>query len=160
MKLVQPTVITPMLTLMNFLYPVVDVSAQGGCTITPINPTILTAAGGALPSGTENVMILCNCTYGNGTVEDIVRWYDSDEIQLIGSFNPNFIVGTPHYSRLVDGNNTNVILVIPIFNGSYNGTYSCGRKLDNNQLGAPNATVYLTIDGELIVVSRVTCINM
>ena len=65
-------------------HPVVDVSAQGGCIITPINPTTLTAAGGVLASGTVNVTIQCNnCTDGNGTL-DRVRWYDPDGIKLFG----------------------------------------------------------------------------
>ena len=50
------------------LHTVVDVSAQGACTITAVNPTTLTAAGGVLAicNGTENVTIRCNCTDGNG----------------------------------------------------------------------------------------------
>ena len=50
---------------LRLLHPVVDVSAQGSCTITPINPTTLTTAGGVLPNGTENVMIQCNCSDGD-----------------------------------------------------------------------------------------------
>ena len=33
---------------MLFFHSAFNVSAQGGCTITPINPTTLTAAGGVL----------------------------------------------------------------------------------------------------------------
>ena len=139
-----------MLTTMHFLYPVVDVSAQGGCNITPINPTTLTTAGGALASGTENVMILCNCTYGNGTVVDIVRWYNPDGIQLFLLSSDSYIPGTPHYTRLVDDSNTNIILVIPTFNDSYDGTYTCGRRVSSTQVGTPNTAVTLTIVGELI----------
>ena len=61
----------------------VDVSAQGGCTITPINPTTLTAAGGVLASGTVNVMIQCNCTDDDDTVIDPVSCYDSDGSRLV-----------------------------------------------------------------------------
>ena len=44
----------------HFLHPVVDVSTQN-CTVTPLNPTTLTATGGALVSGTMNVRIQCVC---------------------------------------------------------------------------------------------------
>ena len=57
----QSTVITSVLTTIHFLHPVVDVSAQS-CTITPLNPTTLTATGGAVVSGTINVRIQCTCT--------------------------------------------------------------------------------------------------
>ena len=61
----------------------VDVSAQGRCTITSINPTTLSAAGGVLASGTEYVVIQCSCSDDNGTVVDCVRWYDPDGTRLL-----------------------------------------------------------------------------
>ena len=125
----------------------VNVSAQGGCTITPINPTTLTTAGGVLASGTENVMIQCNCTdhqfiFG---VAPNVTWYDPSGINLLFS---NSVPKTPHITS--DGDDTNIVLVIPTFNDSYDGTYTCGEKDDNYPPGAPNATITLTIDGELM----------
>ena len=129
----------------------VDVSAQGGCIITPINPTTLTAAGGVLANGTENVMIRCNnCTDGNRTL-DRVRWYDPDRTRLmyISPWNASYYVaGTPHFTRVNYADN-DVILVIPTFNDSYDGTYICGERVDEGQLpGQPNAAVTLTIDGK------------
>ena len=56
----------------------VDVSAQASCTITPINPITLTAAGVVLPDGTENVMIRCNCSEDDGSEINTVRWYKPD----------------------------------------------------------------------------------
>jgi len=44
---------------------VVNVSAQGSCTVTPTNPITLTAAGGVLVDGTQNVMIECRCVDGS-----------------------------------------------------------------------------------------------
>ena len=125
----------------------IDVSAQGGCTITPINPTTLTAAGGVLANGTENVMIKCNCTDDDGTVVGRVRWYDPDRTRLqIYNYYP---AGTPYYRRAPDY--TSIILVIPTFNDSYNGTYTCGEKVRSGLPGPPNAAVLLTIDGKLII---------
>ena len=126
----------------------VDVSAQGGCTITPINPTTLTAAGGVLAIGTENVTIRCNnCTDDGGTLSR-VRWYDPDGNRLVRTAIKDYVPGTPHFSRVNYANN-DIILVIPTFNDSYDGTYTCGERVDRGELpGPPNATVILTIGGK------------
>ena len=127
----------------------VDISAQGGCTITPINPTTLIAAGGVLASGTVNVMIQCNCTDDNGTVIDPVRWYDPDGTRLLVETNNSYVAGIPYYRRAPD--DTNIILVIPTFNDSYDGIYTCGRRSGSLPVAAPNATVELTISSKLII---------
>ena len=126
----------------------VDVSAQGGCTITPINPTTLTAAGGVLANGTMNVMIQCsNCTDDGGTLSEI-RWYDPNEIRLVDpDRNDDYMAGTPYYSR-VGGADDNIILVIPTFNDSYDGTYTCGPKARRGPPGPPSSAVTLTIGGK------------
>ena len=147
---IQPTVMCYVhLIAMHFFHPVVDVSTQGGCTITPINPTTLTAAGGVLASGTENVMIRCNCTDDDGMAIGHVRWYDPDGTRLLVSGHSRYVTGTPYSS-----NNANVLLVIPTFNDSYDGTYTCGRRSRSLPVGAPNATVELTISGKLTIVYK------
>ena len=128
----------------------VDVSAEGGCTITPINPTTLTAAGGVLASGTVNVTILCNnCTDGDGGTLSRVRWYDPNRTRL--KVPGNRVPVAPYYLRL-NGSNNDALLVIPTFTDSYNGTYTCGERVsDKNEgelPGPPNAQVSLTIGGK------------
>ena len=130
----------------------VDISAQGGCTITLINPTTLTAAGGILASGTENVMIKCNCTDDDGMVVGRVRWYDPDGTRLLINTQHGYINGTPYFRKAP--NNVNILLVIPTFNDSYYGTYTCGRRSASLPVGAPNATVKLTISGKLTIVYK------
>ena len=130
----------------------VNVSAQGSCTITPLNPTTLTATGGVLPNGTMNVTIQCNCIKGDGTVVDHVRWYDPAGKRLVADMHDQFDDSVPHITR-VNGNNTHVILVIPTFNDSYDGTYKCGNGngKSNDRPGSPNVDVTLTIKGELMI---------
>ena len=129
----------------------VDVSAEGRCTITPISPTTLTATGGGLPGGTENVRIRCSCTESDGTAVSIVRWYDPAGTRLLSSRNGAFNPNVPHFTR-VNGDtgnivdNTDIILVIPTFIDSYAGTYICGRNVDDfSALTGPTAAIILNI---------------
>ena len=123
----------------------VDVSAQGSCIITPQNPTTLTATGGAVASGTTNVMIQCVCTGSSG----IVRWYDINT-NLVGQLaNPD---GSPYSIRNdPDGIDNDVTLVIPTFTDSYDGTYNCGIRSTDTSFTSPSAAVTLTITGELMI---------
>ena len=136
-----------MVITIHYLHPVVDVSAQ--CTITPLNPTTLTATGGTLVSGTTDVRIQCVCPV---TGSQLVRWYDINTNFINGQTNPNNVAGSPHYIRNNpnDGDN-DVTLVIPTFNNSYDGTYNCGIRVDNNGFTSPSAAVTLTITGELMI---------
>ena len=130
----------------------VDVSSEGECTITPINPTSLSTAGGVLPNGTENVMMRCNCTDDDGIVINTVRWYYPD-----GRLVPRFIgssdsPNTPHITRPSDDtDDRNVTLVIPTFNDSYDGKYTCGRRITDGPPVPPTVAVNLTVSSELFV---------
>ena len=124
----------------------VDVSAQASCTVTPISPTTLTAAGGVLPNGTENVMIRCTCSEDDGSVIITVRWYGPDGI-IPRNGNSDFIAGAPHHIRASgDTDNRNITLVIPTFTDSYDGNYTCGRRdgTTNNPPVPPTATISLS----------------
>ena len=137
--------------MLYFLHPVSNsTSAQEECTITPLNPiNTLTATGGTLASGTENVMIQCSCTIYN---DDVVRWYDPGGSKLFLNESKNFIPDAPHFTR-VNGptDNRNIILVIPTFNDTYDGIYTCGRRISNTEFGAPNVSVIFTVTGELMI---------
>ena len=126
------------------LHTVVDVSAQGACTITAVNPTTLTAAGGVLANGTENVTIRCNCTDGNGIVVDPVRWYypTGSKVRHSTRVSP----GQPY--RRKDPDEANVLLLIPTFSDFYDGIYTCGMNVARGLPGPPIAAVNLTIGGK------------
>ena len=130
----------------SVLHPVVDISAQGGCVVTPINSTSLTAGGGILANGTENVMIQCNCTDGDGMILEPITWYDPDGNRLLVRTHIRYVPGTPYYNRVPDDNN--IILVIPTFTDPYDGIYTCGRRVNNHPPEAPFATVNLAISGK------------
>ena len=134
-------IIITFLCLLHSANNIDDVSVQNGCIVTPINPTTLTAAGGTLAIGTENVMIQCNCTDDDGTVVEPIRWYDPNGTRLLLSEHRKYVPGTPYYRR--ERNNRNSVLVIPMFSDSYDGMYTCGIK--NLLPGVPSAVVDLTI---------------
>ena len=142
----QSTAITSVLTTMHFLHLVVDVSAQS-CNITPLIPTTLTATGGAVVNGTVNVTIRCVCTV---TGNQRVRWYDINKEILVQSLDPDYVAGSPYGQLGTTNGSANVTLVIPTFNDSYDGTYNCGIRVNNNQFTSPSAAVTLTI-GELMI---------
>ena len=119
-----------------------DVSAQ--CTITPTHPTTLTATGGAVVSGTTNVMIQCVCPVTSG---HIVRWYNTHRHILLRPYYQRYAAGSPYFTST---GRTNVTLVIPKFNECYIGTYYCGIYVTDNSLGQPSNNVTLTI-GKLII---------
>ena len=117
------------------------------CTITPLNSTTLTANGGALASGTENVMIQCSCTINNDSA--LIRWYNPDGSQILYRGHKKYVNGTPYYT--INKSNTSITLIIPTFNDSYDGTYNCGRKVNSTEFVAPSAAVVLYIAGELMI---------
>ena len=146
-----------MVITIHFLHSVVDVSAQS-CTVTALNPTTLTATGGALVSGTVNVMIQCVCPV---TGDQRVRWYDINTNFVMGLVNPNYVDGSPYFIRNYPyGAANNVTLVIPTFNDSYDGTYNCGIRVNDTEFTSPSAAVNLTIGELMINTVSVVCSNI
>ena len=124
----------------------VDVSAQSSCTISPQNPTTLTATGGVLVSGAVDVRIWCYCSaFG----DQVVRWFDPGRVIILQQGHDNYVAGSPYVIRY--SNNKDVTLVIPTFNGSYDGTYNCGIRVNDTSFTSPSAAVTFTIIGELMI---------
>ena len=124
-----------------------DVSAQN-CTITPLNPTTLTATGGAVVNGTMDVMIQCVCPVTGD--HQRVRWFDINTNFLTQLNRLSYVAGSPYYIPNHPNGRTNVTLVIPTFTDSYDGTYNCGIRVTNTEFTSPSAAVTLTI-GELMI---------
>ena len=129
----------------------IDVSTQS-CNVTPLNPSTLTATGGAIAYGTMNVRIRCSCTESDSTPVNTVRWYDPNGTRLVSARNTvKFNPDVPHFTRVNVNSDRDVILVIPTFNDSYDGRYTCGRNVANrSRLTGPTADVTLTIS-ELMI---------
>jgi len=119
---------------------VADVSAQGSCAITSTNSTDLIAA-----NGTQNVMIECECVGDDGLQQSEIRWFLPDA--TIVATQANVPDGAPYHF--------NGTLVIPTFNDSYDGTYTCG--VGYNYPPTPMTTITLSLPGELSGVNCQLC---
>ena len=100
-------------------------SAQGNCTVTTINPANLTATGKvlAIAYGTENVMIQCNCYNVNDEALSFIRWFDANGSRIRYKTHHKYVSGAIYLKRTT---NYGAVLVLPIFNNSYDGIYTCG----------------------------------
>ena len=90
--------------------------------------------------------IRCNCTDDDNLPVD-VRWYDPNGGRIPSLANRNYFVpDAPQFIR--ENDERIVLLLIPTFNDSYDGTYTCGRKAINFPV-SPSSTLNLILDGEL-----------
>ena len=125
-----------------YLYYTFILSAQGNCTVTAINPANLTATDKvlAIAYGTENVMIQCNCYNVNDKALRFTRWFDSNGIRIQYKTHHTYVSGAIYLKRTT---NYGVVLVIPLFNNSYDGIYTCGNG-KNFPPKEPNIDISLT----------------
>jgi len=124
-----------------FSSTVANVSAQN-CTINPRSPSNLTVTGGVLTDGTQNVMIGCECVDDKEKRVGDVRWFfPNTTVVARQSDAPD---GAPYRNN----NNRLQILVIPTFNDSYDGTYTCGVSKNDKHPPSPMTNITLTLEGE------------
>jgi len=118
------------------------VSAQGSCTITPTSPDHLTVDGKELPDTTQKVMIECRCVDDKNTSLSRVRWFGHNNIRIMSQSDTP--TGAPYFINKKSGRLAT--LVIPTFNDSYDGTYTCGMGTEYPP--NPITSITLTLAGE------------
>jgi len=74
-----------------------------------------------------------------------VRWFHPNNMRI--SSQSNTPTGAPYY--ISSDNSRLATLVIPTFNDSYDGTYTC--RLNNNYPPNPMTTIDLTLAGKKLV---------
>ena len=119
---------------------VADPGGNVNCNIISTNLPTVTAAGGVIAIGTQNVILYCICMRVNSIVTvGLTSWFfNGDLITLTqddGSGNP--------YSR----NNVPSTLIIPSFVTPHNGSYSCAHRADFNEVETLGDTITLTLTG-------------
>ena len=81
--------------------------------------------------GTKNVTIQCSCS----NVNDL-KWFGPNTI-----IDETFLPDAPYFTKNFD--DKNIVLIIPTFNDSYDGNYSCG--FGNSFPPKQPIDIYLTI---------------
>ena len=108
--------------------------SQRICNITSTNLPTVTAAGGVIANGTQNVILYCICREDNVAVGP-TRWLFNDGAVTFTQANGN----NPYYRNSVPGP-----LFIPLFIMGYEGTYRCesDRSTSDNSI-----TLTITLPG-------------
>ena len=129
-----------LISMCSTSFYVVDPDGNVNCSIVSTNLPTVTAAGGVIANGTQNVILYCICM----RVDSIVivgqtSWFfNGARITLTqddGSGNP--------YSR----NNVPSTLTIPSFGTPHDGNYSCGHRLSFDDVATLGDTITLTLPG-------------
>ena len=100
----------------------------------------MTAAGGVIANGTQNVILYCICMRNNSNVTvGLTRWFfNGVRINLTqddGGGNPYF------------RNNVPSPLIIPSFVTPHDGNYSCTHNDNFNEVATLGDTITLTLPG-------------
>ena len=114
-----------------------DPEGHVNCSIVSTNLPTVNTAGGAIASGTQNVILYCICMRPNSIVTvGRTRWFfNGVQITLTqddGSGNPYFRDNVPSP------------LIIPSFVAHNNGTYSCGHQ---DEFARSTDSIILTLVG-------------
>ena len=96
-----------------------DGQATVTCTIISTSPITVTAAGGAIIDGTENVIIYCLCIRNNVAVGGTAKWF-LNSTQITDTTDS----GSPYFKNVVPSQ-----LIIPSFTSTTAGRYSCGHTI-------------------------------
>ena len=113
-----------------------DLNESTVCNIVSTNVATVTATGGAIAYGTQNVIIYCLCIRDNiAVVGGTTHWF-LNGTQITETTAAN---GGPYLRKVVPSQ-----LIIPSFVNPYNGTYSCGSS---NDFSTASSHINLTLAG-------------
>ena len=118
---------------------VADPGGNVNCNIVSTNLPTVTAAGGVIAIGTQNVILYCICMRVNSivTIGGTTWFFNGDRITQEDDRS-----GNP-YSR----NNVPSTLIIPSFVSPHDGSYSCAHRMNFNEVATLGDTITLTLTG-------------
>ena len=119
---------------------VADPGGDVNCSIVSTSLPTVTAAGGVIANGTQNVILYCICMRINSivTIGQTYWFFNGDEVTLTQADSS----GNP-YSR----NNVPSTLTIPSFVTPHDGNYSCAHRNDFNEVATLGNTITLSLPG-------------
>ena len=119
---------------------VADPGGNVNCSIVSTNLPTVTAAGGVIANGTQNVILYCICMRVNSIVTvGLTTWFFNGVRVTLTQDNGS---GNP-YSR----NNVPSTLIIPSFVTPHDGSYSCAHRADFNEVETLGDAITLTLTG-------------
>ena len=123
-----------------FLIGIADPGDDVNCSIVSTNLPTVTAGGGVIANGTQNMILYCVCMRvdSNVTVGQATWFLNGTQINRTeddGSGNP--------YSR----NNVPSTLTIPSFVTPHDGNYSCTHRANFDEVATLGDTITLTLSG-------------
>ena len=108
---------------------------ETNCNIISTSLPTVTATGGVIPNGTQNVILYCICTRNTSVAVGPTMWYFNGA--PVNLSETDEIDGNPYYR-----NNVPSPLIIPYFVAPHDGTYSCERYTNESR-----DTITLTLPG-------------
>ena len=119
---------------------VADPGGDFNCSIVSTNLPTVTAAGGVIANGTQNVILYCICMRLNSIVTVGQTFWFFNGVQI--TLTQDNGIGNP-YSR----DNVPSTLIIPSFVTPHDGNYSCTHRPNFNEVATLGDTITLTLPG-------------
>ena len=121
------------------------------CNIMSTNLPTVTAAGGVIANGTQNVILYCICMRSDSNIAvGRTFWFFNGVLITLtqddGSGNP--------YSR----DNVPSTLTIPSFVSPHDGNYSCGHANHFSSVSSLGDNISLTLSGKYMYIRMYVCI--
>ena len=98
----------------------------------------MTAAGGVIANGTQNVILYCVCNRSDVAVGPTLWYFNGVQVTLTETVTTD---GNPYYR-----NNVPSPLIIPSFVTGHDGNYSCGNP-NINDISLHGDSIILTLPG-------------
>ena len=114
-------------------------NVQTNCSIISTSLPTVTAAGGVIANGTNNVTLYCICYRSNIAVGPTWWYFNGIQVTLTEDNGS----GDPYYR-----DNVPSALIIPSFVTGHDGNYSCGNlNININDISLHGDTIILTLPG-------------
>ena len=110
---------------------------QTNCSIISTSLPTVTAAGGVIANGTQNVILYCICYRSDVALAPILWYFNDVQVTLTGDNGR----GDPYYRDTAPS-----ALIIPSFVTGHDGNYSCGNP-NINDVSLHGDTIILTLPG-------------
>ena len=113
-------------------------NVQTNCNIISTSLPTVTAAGGVIANGTQNVILYCICYRSNVAVGPTLWYFNGVQVTVTETVTTD---GYPYYRNTVPSP-----LIIPSFVAPHNGTYSCSNP-NINDISLHGDSIILTLSG-------------